>query len=94
MWPMDVSSPTKNTKVWFYNNEYLESEQDFKYLGVIFNFTSSLTLHNQYVIRKAVWASGVILSNYKVEVNPKIALELFDTNGWVLPSVKALTEYS
>jgi len=51
---MDVSSPTNNTKVWFYNNEYLESEQDFKYLGVIFNFTSSLTLHNQYVIRKAV----------------------------------------
>jgi len=54
--------------------------QDFNYLGVILNFTSSFTLHNLYVIGKALRASGVLLSNlYKVEVNPTIALELFDT---------------
>ena len=54
--------------------------EDFNYLGVIFNFTGLFTLHNQYVVGKAFRASGVLLSNlYKVEVNPKIALELFDT---------------
>ena len=72
--------PTKDTEVWFYKNEKLEIVKDFNYMGVIFNFTGSFTLHNQYVIGKALRASGVLLSNlYKVEVNPTIALELFDT---------------
>ena len=72
--------PTKDTVVWFYKNEQLESVQDFNYLGVIFNCTGSFTLHNQYVIGKALRASVVLLSNlYKVEVNLKIALELVDT---------------
>ena len=73
-------SPTKDTKVLFYNNEKIEIVHDFNYLGVIFNFTSSFT------------------------VNPKMALEHFDTllglfchtavKFGVLPSVKALNEYS
>jgi len=98
-------SPTKDTNVLFYNNEKIEIVHDFNYLGVIFNFTSSFTLYNQYVIGKALRASGVLLSNlYNVEVNPKMALEHFDTllglfchtavTFGVLPSVKALNEYS
>ena len=72
--------PTKDTEVWFSKNEKLEIVKDFNYMGVIFNFTGSFTLHNQYVIGKALRASGVLLSNlYKVEVNPKIAVENFDT---------------
>ena len=73
-------SPTKDTNVLFYNNEKIEIVHDFNYLGVIFNFTSSFTLYNQYVIGKALRASVVLLSNlYNVEVNPKMALEHFDT---------------
>ena len=49
--------PTKDTEVWFYKSEKLEIVQDFNYLGVIFNFTGSFTLHNQYVIGKALRAS-------------------------------------
>ena len=74
--------PTKDTEVWFSKNEKLEIVKDFNYMGVIFNFTGSFTLHNQFVIGKALRASGVFLSNvyyYKVEVNPKIALEIVDT---------------
>ena len=66
--------PTKDTEVWFYKNEKLEIVQDFNYLGVIFNFTRSFTMHNHYAFGKALRASGVLLSNlYKVEVDPYIA---------------------
>ena len=82
---MNVAKTTKwvlqrIAKFGFIKNEKLEIVQDYNYLGVIFNFTGSFTLHNQYVIGKALRASGVLLSNlYKVEVNPKIALALFNT---------------
>ena len=61
-------------KFGFIKIKKLEIVQDFNYLGVIFNFTRSFTMHNHYAFVKALRASGVLLSNlYKVEVDPNIA---------------------
>lgn len=64
---------------WHFNNVPLEIVNDFNYLGVVFNYTGSFVLNNQYIVGKALKASNILLNNIKqYELSPSISLQLFD----------------
>ena len=72
--------PIKQNETWYYNNEPLEIVDNFNYLGIVFNYTGTFVLNNQYVVGKALKAMHVLRKNInKYDVPPKIALQLFDS---------------
>jgi hypothetical protein len=72
--------PLKNNEKWYYNDNSLETVENFNYLGVVFNYTGSFTLNNQYVTGKALKAMSVLLRNIsKYDVTANIAMQLFDS---------------
>lgn len=72
--------PVRQDERWFYNNEVLEVVDNFNYLGVVFNYTGTFVLNNQFLTGKALKAMNVLFQNVKkLQVNPKLSLQLFDT---------------
>ena len=55
----------KENERWQYNNESLEIVNDFNYLGVVFNYTGSFVLNNQYILGKALKACNMLSNNIK-----------------------------
>ena len=68
-----------NNEHWVYNGTRLEVVNDFKYLGVVFNYTGSFVLNQQALCGKGLKPMNILISNInKYEVRPKTALQLFD----------------
>lgn len=73
------SGAISQNESWFYNNEPLAVVNDFTYLGVVFNYTGSFVLNNQYIVSKALRANSMLLNKIsKYNVSPAISLQLFD----------------
>ena len=52
---------------------------DFNYLGVVFNYTGTFVLNQQYTSGKALKAMGVLLQKLrKYDLSPKTMCQLFD----------------
>ena len=64
---------------WYFKGSSIDVVNDFNYLGVIFNYTGSFTLNNQFIYGKGLKAMNILLTNIrKFEINPKLSLQLFD----------------
>ncbi|KAL4237739.1 hypothetical protein ACF0H5_002452 [Mactra antiquata] len=71
--------PIKRNETWKYGEKSLDIVDNFNYLGVVFNYTGSFVLNSQYIHGKAIKALNVLINNMiKYDVQPKIALQLFD----------------
>ena len=64
---------------WYFKGSSIDIVNDFNYLGVIFNYTGSFTLNNQFIYGKGLKAMNILLTNIrKFKINPKLSLQLFD----------------
>ena len=69
-----------NNEKWYYNDIEIETVNDFNYLGVVFNYTGTFVLNQQYVSGKALKAMGVLMQNIrKYDFSPKSLCQLFDS---------------
>ena len=72
--------PIKIWEKWYYDNVPLDIVNDFNHLGVVFNYTGSFVLNNQYIVGKSLKAMQVLVNNInKYDVSPVISLQLFDS---------------
>ena len=53
--------PLRQDEIWKYNCQLLEIVQECNFVGVVFNYTGSFHITNQYVIGKALRASSMAL---------------------------------
>ena len=69
-----------NNEKWYYNGIEIETVNDFNYLGVVFNYTGTFVLNQQYVSGKALKAMSVLMQNIrKYDFSPKSLCQLFDS---------------
>ena len=54
-----------NNEKWYYNGVETESVNEFSYLGVVFNYTGTFVLNQQYVSGKALKAMRVLMQNIR-----------------------------
>jgi hypothetical protein len=65
---------------WNYNGQIIEIVNDFNYLGVVFNYTGSCNLNQEYLVGKALKALNVLLNKCKdFDLKPHIFCQLFDS---------------
>ena len=68
-----------NSEKWFYHCTSIENVNDFNYLGVVFNYTGTFVLNQQYMSGKALKAMSILLQKTrKYDLSPKTMCQLFD----------------
>ena len=68
-----------NSEKWFYHGMSIENVNDFNYLGVVFNYTGTFVLNQQYMSGKALKAMSILLQKTrKYDLSPKTMCQLFD----------------
>ena len=72
-----------NNEKWLNIGKVNETVNDFNYLGVVFNYTGTFVLNQQYTSGKALKAMGVLLQKLrKYDVSLKTMCQLFDAFVW------------
>ena len=65
---------------WNYNGQIIEAVNDFNYLGVVFNYTGSFNLNQEYLVGKSLKALNVLLNKCRdFDLKPKIFCKLFES---------------
>ena len=69
----------KNNERWIFNGQFLESVDNFNYLGTVFSYTGTFNLNQEYLSEKALKALNVLLNNcLKYKLKTSILCQLFD----------------
>ena len=81
----------KDNENWVYNNQNLETVDNFNYLGTVFNYTGNFSLNQEHVTGKALRALNVLLVNCRhLNLKPKVLCQLFDS--FVFPILSYASE--
>jgi len=64
---------------WSYDSQKLQVVDDFNYLGVVFNYTGSFNLNQEYLVGKSMKALNVLFKQCSdFDLKPKTICQLFD----------------
>ena len=72
--------PTRHDECFTYNNEKIETVNDFNYLGTVFNYTGNFNLNQEYLTGKGLKALNCLFYNTRdFKLKPSTMLNLFDS---------------